>query len=196
MRISCAPRRAFPALVYAIVFASFGSAAPTAAPYQAIIAMLDQMSSKGAESSLGVVIEALVIGDEDGGKTADRLISSEKTTIESALTSHFDATPGFRLVGMETRPFAPIPDKFGPGAPAYSAALADDDKVARGSRDDARFLIIVRIIDYHSGRYDLAETRSQLMDRIGGNKLALDVAWSSRVDGVERSLFVDGARVK
>jgi len=196
MRVPFAMRRIAVALGQVFVFSCIVSAAPAVAPYQAIVSMLDRMTAKGVESSLRVVIEVLVIGDDEGGKTAARLIDTEKATIDAAITSHFGPDSGFKCLGIDTRPFAPIPANVDSGAPAYAAVLGADDKAARSAHSDARFFIMVRIVDYHSGRYDLAETRSQLLDAIGGNKLGLDVAWSSQIDGTERSLFVDGTRIK
>ena len=187
MSLSFTARRAVPALCFAFALSTFAAAAPAAAPYQAIVSMLDQMTAKAVPTTLRIAIEVLVIGDEDGGKTADRLIAAEKATIDASTSSHFTADSGFSLLGIEERPFA---------ASADATALAEDDKASRSVHGDARFFIMVRIVDYHSGRYDLAETRAQLMDRSSGGKLAIDVAWSSQVDGLERSLFVDGTRIK
>ncbi len=196
MRAPFAMRRIAIALSQAFVISWIVYAAPAVVPYQAIVSMLDRMTAKGVESSLRVVIEVLVIGDDEGGKTAARLIDVEKATVNAAIVEHFDPDSGFKLLGIEARPFASIPANGDSGAPAYAAALAADDKSARSLYGDARFFIMVRIVDYHSGRYDLAETRSQLLDGIGGNKLGLDVTWSSQVDGTERSLFIDGTRIK
>ena len=196
MNATSLARRLAIAQFFAIALAGLVNAEPATASYQTIVSMLDRMTVNGVDSSLRVVIEALVIGDEEGGKTAERLIEGEKSTIDSAISAHFAAGSGFRLLGIEERPFAAISEKGDSASPAYSAALAADDASARLAHDDARFFIMVRIVDYHSGRYDLAETRSQLMDRASGNKLGLDVAWSSQVDGIERSLFVDGSRIR
>ncbi len=218
--------RALGALVAALILAPMAMAQPVATPYQNAAAMLDRIAGSEAPISIRVVIEALVIGDGngsldggvdrgvDGQKVSKTLVEGEEGLIAEAIKAHIpatstsatspaapsatstSATPAPSPPLFEVQPFPDLPGSGAPGDPAEGAALVGDDTKLLAARADATFVLIVRIVDYHSGRYDLYETRAGLYSPASKQRLALDIGWTSRIDGTVAALFINGSRLK
>ncbi len=205
--------RALGALVAALILAPMAMAQPVATPYQNAAAMLDRIAGSEAPISIRVVIEALVIGDGngspdggvdrsvDGPKISKTLVEGEEGLIAEAIKAHIPATPTSATPApspplFDVQPFPDLPGSGAPGDPAEGAALVGDDTKLLAARADATFVLIVRIVDYHSGRYDLYETRAGLYSPASKQRLALDIGWTSRIDGTVAALFINGSRLK
>ena len=155
----------------------------------------------------------------DGQKVSKTLVEGEEGLIAEALKAHIpatstsatstsatspaapsatstSATPAPSPPLFEVQPFPDLPGSGAPGDPAEGAALVGDDTKLLAARADATFVLIVRIVDYHSGRYDLYETRAGLYSPASKQRLALDIGWTSRIDGTVAALFINGSRLK
>lgn len=193
-------------------------AEPALLPYHAISAMLEGLALPGSPRSLRVVIEVGVFAPQAGHGGGDSLYESEKRRALDILGSELGTDSGLSISGVEHKDF-PMRTDLALGAAATNLAtavgsgtsrgatvnasssdvqslLAADDKAILKANQVEWLLLVIRIVDYRSGRYDLLETTARLLDRQTGRELARDVGWTSMVDGVTRADFIDGSRVK
>jgi hypothetical protein len=184
------------AMIAALMLLQQAEAQTVVAPYQKVVAMLDSVVATGSAPTLRVVIECLAIGDGDASKISDGLTEDEKAILAEAVTAHFATNPAFSPPLIESRPFPDLPDQPVPGDAAEGSTLSKDDNALMAATTGSNFILIVRIVDYYGGRFDLCETRANLFAPASKQRLALDVAWTSRTDGIIRALFIDGTRLK
>jgi len=196
---------------------------PAILSYHAISAMLERLEIPPSPQTLRIVIEVAVFRPDPGQSRGDSLFEDEKKEAIAVLAPKLAAGSALTLSGIDRRDFpiqiasatqaatagplheasaSPLaasttqPATQPATQPTDQALLGADDVAIRKMADRDWLLIIVRIVDYRSGRFDLFETTARLLDRQTGKELARDVSWTSMVDGVTRARFIDGSRAK
>lgn len=168
-------------------------------PYQRIGSSLEALAA-GPREPLRIAIEVLVLGEQGDSALASRLAEAEKAELRAMLEASLPGGSSIVPGAAELRPFPslPAPSELAadaaPPAAREAAILGADDRSLCGASKTPALLIVLRIVDYHSGGYDLYEATGRLLDVQSGRELARDVAWRSLKDGKETAGFLDGLR--
>jgi len=166
------------------------SAEPSHEEYEHAVAAIGQILATGASVSLDVVVEVLVLQDGDSPDIPGDFFSSARESIKAAVGASSSDNKNFNLVGIREEPYA----QAATGSTSSAGVPAPFPMPAAAK--EATELLVVRIVGYHSGAFDLYETRSALVDLTDGRRLASDIEWTSRANGVIQALFVNGWRTK